>query len=417
MANFRLDKEWWKLGKIGRPRFVNEKAITAGNEGGFKKYKIQEVLEWQPQKEIDPLKIPSLTKNGKKYPFYGQSTLNNGIISYESLREDVLNNAEGKPTILIHSNNQNTVYLESPFYLKDGNGATSVLQSNSLNEISALYFITTIKKAISNLSYQEKATKIVLKNTFISLPTNKTGELDFEYMENYIQIILNNNLQIMDSFVKKNKLSSLSFTVNEKNAVDAFNNGLIVNKDFKISKLFNIYSPPKRFNANAIEFGGKFPYVARGSENNGIRGFTTQDIQYLSKGNTISFGQDTATIYYQEKPYFTGDKIKVMELTDSELNENKAIYIISAMRKSFSTFAWGSSSFNEDILNNVIIKLPVTKSGDIDYEFMENYISAQKKLAVLPILDNQNSEYHYSPDFGVLEVAEEKEYKWILVDL
>ena len=57
------------------------------------------------------------------------------------------------------------------------------------------------------------------------------------------------------------------------------------------------------------------------------------------------------------------------------------------------------------------LKLPVTKSGDIDYEFMENYISAQKKLAVLPILDNQNSEYHYSPDFGVLEVAEEKEYK------
>ena len=46
----------------------------------------------------------------------------------------------------------------------------------------------------------------------------------------------------MDSFVKKNKLSSLSFTVNEKNAVDAFNNGLIVNKDFKISKLFNIYA-------------------------------------------------------------------------------------------------------------------------------------------------------------------------------
>lgn len=54
------------------------------------------------------------------------------------------------------------------------------------------------------------------------------------------------------------------------------------------------------------------------------------------------------------------------------------------------------------------ISLPVTKSGDIDYEFMENYISAQKKLAVLPILDNQNSEYHYSPDYALLEVAEKK---------
>ena len=86
MANFRLDKEWWKLGKIGRPRFVNEKAITAGNEGGFKKYKIQEVLEWQPQKEIDPLKIPSLTKNGKEYPL--KTALNNKITTIKELEEN-----------------------------------------------------------------------------------------------------------------------------------------------------------------------------------------------------------------------------------------------------------------------------------------------------------------------------------------
>ena len=31
-------------------------------------------------------------ENTEKYPFYGQATINNGIISYESLIEDVLNN-------------------------------------------------------------------------------------------------------------------------------------------------------------------------------------------------------------------------------------------------------------------------------------------------------------------------------------
>lgn len=60
---------------------------------------------------------------------------------------DVLNNKDGKPTILIHSNNQNIVYLETPFYLKDGHGATSVLQSNMLNGKNALYIITCIKKS------------------------------------------------------------------------------------------------------------------------------------------------------------------------------------------------------------------------------------------------------------------------------
>lgn len=85
----------------------------------FKEYKIEDVLTWQPQKEIDPLKIPSLTvKSNTVYPFYGQATLNNGIISYLSLTDSVLNNPDGKPTILIHSNNQNVVYLQSPFYLK-----------------------------------------------------------------------------------------------------------------------------------------------------------------------------------------------------------------------------------------------------------------------------------------------------------
>ena len=41
---------------------------------------------------------------------------------------------------------------------------------------------------------------------------------------------------------------------------------------------------------------------------------------------TISFEQDTATIFYQEKPYFTGDKIKVIFYRDCELNPEFAIF-------------------------------------------------------------------------------------------
>ena len=49
----------------------------------FKKFKIIEVLDWQSQKEIDPLKIKKLTvDSNQKYPFYGQATINNGIIDY-----------------------------------------------------------------------------------------------------------------------------------------------------------------------------------------------------------------------------------------------------------------------------------------------------------------------------------------------
>jgi hypothetical protein len=79
------------------------------------------------------------------------------------------------------------VYLESPFYLKDGHGATSVLQANFLNLKSALYIITAIRKAIEiRFTYNAKATKIALKNTYIFLPITSNGAIDYTYMEEYI---------------------------------------------------------------------------------------------------------------------------------------------------------------------------------------------------------------------------------------
>ena len=181
--------EAFRSGKIswGGVKLPNGQEVTNIE---WKMFRMEDVLEWQPQKEIDPLKLDKLKdKNQKLYPFYGQATLNNGIISYNQLVEEVLNNKEGKPTILIHSNNQNTIYLETPFYLKDGHGATSVLQSKKLNKLNALYFMSSIKKVIlSKYSYNAKATKIELKNTLISLPSLQGIPL-YAYMEVFIRAV------------------------------------------------------------------------------------------------------------------------------------------------------------------------------------------------------------------------------------
>ena len=153
-------------------------------------YRIQEVLEWQSQKEINPIKLYELKDDTEIiYPFYGQSTLNNGIISFHQLTNKVLNNKNGKPTILIHSNNQNIIYLENPFYLKDGHGATSVLQSEKLNRLNQNFIISAIDKVIKHkYSYNNKATKIELKNTKIQLPT-KNNQPNYEIMETFVSAI------------------------------------------------------------------------------------------------------------------------------------------------------------------------------------------------------------------------------------
>lgn len=161
--------------------------------------------------------------------------------------------------------------------------------------------------------------------------------------------------------------------------------------EFPVGEVFDIYSPKKRFNANAVHFGGKYPYVARGSANNGIRGYITEDEKYLSPARSLSFGQDTATVFYQPNAYFTGDKIKVMVLKGHELDKEIAQYFVTVISKSFSAFSWGSSSFNEKILKATKILLPVKKSADpdhdyttddIDYEYMRSRIAELERSRI-----------------------------------
>jgi len=140
--------------------------------------------------------------------------------------------------------------------------------------------------------------------------------------------------------------------------------------------LFDVQTSKKRFDANKVEVMkiGQYPYVVRQGGNNGQKGFINEGKSFLNPGNTISFGQDTATMFYQEKPYFTGDKVKILIPKDDRFRKNNAQFFISAMRKAFSTFSWGSSSFNVNIIKNQLLTLPV-KHGTIDFDFMECFIA------------------------------------------
>lgn len=131
--------------------------------------------------------------------------------------------------------------------------------------------------------------------------------------------------------------------------------------------------------------------------NNGQKGYIDEDEKYLNPGNTISFGQDTATMYYQETPYFTGDKIKILKPKYERFSKKNAQFFIAAMTKSFNNFSWGSSSFSVRVIEKQIVTLP--KKGNVpDFDFMDNFISEleAERLAELEAylsvtgLDNYN---------------------------
>ncbi|MCI1965764.1 MAG: restriction endonuclease subunit S [Oscillospiraceae bacterium] len=141
--------------------------------------------------------------------------------------------------------------------------------------------------------------------------------------------------------------------------------------------MFEIQTYKKRFDANKVNVlqSGKFPYIVRMGNNNGQKGFLDEDEVFLNEGNTISFGQDTATMFYQETPYFTGDKIKILKCKYKRFSKKNAQFFIAMMQKSFSSFSWGSSSFSVKIVSEQVVNLPITTDNKIDFDFMESFLS------------------------------------------
>lgn len=175
-------------------------------------------------------------------------------------------------------------------------------------------------------------------------------------------------------------------------------------ENFELQKITTVSSPKKRFNANTLTINPHpkdgYPYVVRTALNNGIRGYIKEDEKYLNAGNTYSFGQDTATVFWQPNHYFTGDKIKVLTPTH-KLTDEMALFILIAIRKAFALFSWGTASFNEEIIKTMQITLPIKSEDDVaiiddthfyhekgfipDFEYMHKCIADIQKKQFLDI--------------------------------
>lgn len=223
------------------------------------------------------------------------------------------------------------------------------------------------------------------RNLFLSLPITAEGEIDFDFMESFIRELEEERIRELAAYLKVSGFDNYELSKSESEALAHFKE--LKWKEFKVGELFEILSYKKRFDANKVRLSQTgHPYIGRTAFNNGMKGYLNEDEKYLNDGNTISFGQDTATMFYQEKPYFTGDKIKILKPKNKRFNKLNSMFFITEMTKAFSNFSWGSSSFSIDVISGQIISLPVTDAGEIDFDFMETFVSAVQKLVIKDVV-------------------------------
>ncbi|GHS02862.1 type I restriction modification protein [Helicobacter pylori] len=165
--------------------------------------------------------------------------------------------------------------------------------------------------------------------------------------------------------------------------------------EFRLGDLFEVSSSKKIYHANTIkihdtQIESSYPYVVRAATNNGIKGFIIDDPTFANEKNTLSFAQDTFTVFYQKQPYFTGNKVKILK-PKFAFKSPKILHFISAILQFIlKPLTWGLGSTTESIAE-FKFSLPLKPTAktqtlkDIDFNFMEKFIAEleQCRLAEL----------------------------------
>jgi len=315
------------------------------------------------------------------FPYIVRTTQNNGLRGY--IVEDI-NFLNDKNTLSFAQDTFSVFYQKEKYFT--GN-KVKILEPKfkKQNEQIMQYLTASFQKSLNTFTWGFGSTVETIIEIKIQLPT-KNNKPNFKFMEDFITKLENEKIQELEVYLKASNLKDYNLTNEEQKVLEDFESDRIEFKKFQIKELFEINSYKKRFDANKITISeiGK-PYVVRTALNNGIRGYIQEDEEFLNDGNTISFGQDTATMFYQEKPYFTGDKIKILKSKNDKFKKLNAQFFISSMTKSFSSFTWGGSSFNVGIIGNQPIQLP-TNNNKPNYKLMDTLISAIQKLVIKDVV-------------------------------
>ncbi|MCR8686398.1 restriction endonuclease subunit S [Campylobacter sp. 1569] len=255
-----------------------------------------------------------------------------------------------------------------------------------ITKYQGIFLSTSFNFLDKKFGYENMCSWIKIKDEVIQLPT-KNKEIDFEFMEKFIAELEAKHIAELEAYLAITGLENYELTEKEKFALNKLN--AIEWGEYKIGDLFFIKSSKKIFHANYIKIYEKkiensYPYVVRKTQDNGIRGYIKESEKYLNDANTLSFAQDTFSVFYQKIPFFTGNKVKILYPKTKKFNEKIADFIISVFNVRLSQMTWGTGSTTKTI-SEIDFKLP-TKNKEIDFEFIENFISAIEKLVIKDVV-------------------------------
>lgn len=152
-------------------------------------------------------------------------------------------------------------------------------------------------------------------------------------------------------------------------------------KEFKLSSMFDIcygsFVPKK-------DRGTKTPFITTSSENNGISYYVDSDPMFRGDALTVASDGSVGETFYHDEPFSAGNIAVVLEPHDdvrAKWTPKSALFIATCIRKYAQIRHSWTDKYSVNRVRDTMLPLPVTSSGQPDWQYMDSYIAKRAALA------------------------------------
>lgn len=339
---------------------------------GWKEFRIKDLFE--TQKKGNKLQVPTgasvpvqdLLEDGET-PRITVTGSNNGIFGfYDYCGKNIAD-------YRVFNNFVSVSFLGTVFY-QEGDATLDMKvhclkpKGITLNKYTGRFLVGAIRASLRESTYSDQISSSILPEMSIKLPATPDGAPDWAYMESYMASL---ETKVADSLTLLQAAKDA-----EKKKVDTREW-----REFRVGELFDIKRPAARSKKKYCE--GEINYVSSGAFNNGVANkLMPLPNELLDRGGCITVSPLDGSSFYQEEDFLGrgGSGASILILYNSHLNRNNALFICSVIRSSANGFGY-TDLLNGENLKSLTIKLPMDKTGQPDWAYMEEYMRKVEEKA------------------------------------
>lgn len=360
----------------------------------WKEFRVGELFEklnlrFLPNRVFDKASDISEVKSEEfNLPLVNAKHSNNGIMyygrkhewEYEVLTIDIV--ADGAAsTGDVYAQPQETGVLYNAYLVKP--------KAKCVTGLILFFLSTVIQRCVKDhFGYDNKCTWDKVKHETILLPVDKTGQPDWAYMESYMADL---EAKVAESLTLLQTAKDA-----EKKKVDTREWG-----EFHLYDIFSISMGNKFDRSKMCEVDEGINFVGRSALTNGVACTVTSvedkkgnTIQPYPAGDiTIALGGSIGAAFVQDKEFYTSQNVCVLHTDNHSITERAKWFAAASITASCGNYEAFTDELNRHIRTDFIIRLPMDKTGQPDWTYMEEYMKMVQKKVKLSLgqFDNNDS--------------------------